>query len=464
MIKRVNSKLYFVFLICSIISIILLLSPFNDIENLSWLFLLPFSYFVFTTFLIFYIEKYDYYQSIIFYVFMIVVFARFVVSPLSTILNDRNIFYVYSLGYRKINHSILIMIGEMFFVYMLTYYRIKNSKRRIISYKKISLKKYNQINIFVLFMFVIVFLPLILLFNPSSLVPKNLTSISRSSDDISASLDGAILILSNSVRICILIISLHLCKRNHEKSNNWVWTFISLLIVALYLSTTIYTARLLFIFNTVTCVFILRKLYPSMSKNYIIIIFVIVVFVFFKITFYRYQYVVNASSTPIIAILKMLSQSFDNYFSGIINVANGINMSNLLKDKITIFTFINDFLGSTPYISNFIDQTNRANYLYNYDYLGHNNTALIIPLVANSYMYFKAFPFIYSIFMQYVILNINDKLEFLTLEYSFIYTFIGSYFAMYMGFNSQILFGKYVDLLFPMLLLFNLNKKISKVV
>lgn len=60
--------------------------------------------------------------------------------------------------------------------------------------------------------------------------------------------------------------------------------------------------------------------------------------------------------------------------------------------SVLISTFINDFTGSLPFISNYVNQANRINYYFNI-FNGMINESLIAPISGIGYVYFPAFPF-----------------------------------------------------------------------
>ena len=123
-------------------------------------------------------------------------------------------------------------------------------------------------------------------------------------------------------------------------------------------------------------------------------------------------------------------------------------------------SFINDFLGSIPVISSFVDQTDRINIYFN---LYHNvpKISLIIPMVGIGYAYFPIFPPIFTVICEWLLISVDYKLEMSKkIEYKYLYLYLGLYLSMCLGFNTQIIFAKFLIPFLPLLILFKINNKI----
>jgi hypothetical protein len=181
-----------------------------------------------------------------------------------------------------------------------------------------------------------------------------------------------------------------------------------------------------------------------------------------SISMYKFSWAIINAEKPLIQIFSVMSSQFQDYFSGPRTVAQAIKMKEMFGTQISLSTLINDFVGSIPFISNYVNQSNRLNVYFNlYNYIPVGNTSLIVPMVGCGYAYLGLiFAPIFTALCEFGAI----KLDFFyrkerRVEFQIIYIYAAIMLSLCMGFNTQIVFGFFVTTFIPLWLLFYCNKK-----
>ncbi|WP_157185199.1 hypothetical protein [Paenisporosarcina sp. TG20] len=452
-----------IFLIALGITIYTLLSIDNDTYKLLWL--LPLGYLLFT--LIYYgvLAKINYNYGVVFITANIIIFIRYVITPFSIVFSSS----YNGLGFgpnpseSSMSLAIALMLLELLVVYFITIFAVLHYSKKQKSYSKINSIAANILNnksIVVLFM--LVALPIVLVLSPDALMPNSLSSIGSNTDNFSdIQYSGLLLLIIPMIRLVFLLLSLSFIKGIYDKKNKGIAILLAWLVVFFYLSMLISTSRWSIVFSSILCMLVIAQLFPKTPKIFYGILISMTVIVFAAISIYKFSWALDSSLNPYRDIFNVLFGQFQEYFSGPRVVAQSLDMTEFFGSQIGISTIMNDFLGSLPFISNFIDQTDRTNIYFNL-YLEVGNVSHIIPLLGNSYAYLPLFPVFFTIIAQWLMVRFDFKSQNeKQIEFKYIYGYIGLFFAMSMGFNVQIIFGNFIAyFLFPWLL-FTLNRRFT---
>lgn len=423
---------------------------------------LPFSYMVVNFFYKYKMKKnYNKYTGgFIHKVALIVIFIRFVITPLSVALTGE---FYHSNTYtstESINLAILIMVFELVSIYITLYLARKYYSKRYVNTISHNIEMLN--NKFVLVLFVLLGTLIVFLVEPKLMIPQDFLVLNEDFQNIQLDLeyDGLYSTLATLVKPVAFIIVFSSIKKQYDSQNKKIYIWLSFFLVILLMGMNTGTKRWEIVFAGIIGLYLLKGSYGKIPKSLIVVASCAIFISFISVSLYKFSWVVQSSENPVKDIIIQMFGSFQDYFSGPRVVANSIEMERIYGRYIGLTTFINDFIGSIPVISNFVDQTDRINVYFNmYHYIPNN--ALIIPMVGIGYSYFPIFPFIFTIICEWLVIKIDYKLETSkTIEYKYLYLYFGLYVSMCLGFNTQIIFAKFLIPFIPLLILFKINEKI----
>lgn len=436
-------------------------------EYYSNIFLLPLFYAI--TELLFNrkIEKRSsYVGGFIYQVALIAIYIRYVITPLS--IGITGSFYAYYGGTivntssSNIQLAIFLMILELISVYITLYfarlyYSSKNNNCILNETQTIK-------NKVVLVSFLLLTIPIIIIIEPNLIIPSDLFLLSEdfSKEQLDMAYSGALNILSQMVRPTIFLVFMSEIKKKYNKTNKKIYTLLSFLLMVLFIGMYTGTTRWELVFAGIIGIYLFKSLYAKVPKTLLLATIVLITIAFFSASLYKFSWATKSSLNPIKDITFEMFGMMQDYFSGPRSVANSIEMKNAYTNQIGVTTFFNDFLGSIPILSRYIEQSNRINAYFNifhYRPIGH--TTLIIPMLGVGYSYFKIFPPIFSIVCYWLVIKFDYGLKkSKTLEYKYLYLYPGLYLAMAMGFNTQIIFTTILLRFLPLYILFKLNSLI----
>lgn len=442
--------------------IYILINNENYTYRLLWL--LPLMYVIATAMYLFIIKRINYKYGIVFFIANLVVFIRYVITPFTIVFSGlyNGIGFGINPTSHNVNTAIVLMVLELVTVYFFSCFVLIHYKRRqIIEMKQTNTNFILMKNKTIIMIFLILSLPVLVLLDPSFLLPKTLESFNEFAAIVpQIPFVGVFMLLVPAVRLSLLLIILSSIKNVYDntKKHN-ILISIAWFIVFIYLTILLSTSRWTLVFSAIACLSLMSKLFPKTPKLYYIIICGLTIFSFIVVSTHKFSWAIQSSTNPIFDILRVLASQFQEYFSGPRVVAQSIEMVENYGHKFGIVTLFNDFIGSVPYVSKFIDQTDRINVYFN-NYLSIGNVSQIIPMIGNGYAYFPYFPMIFSVIAHVFMI----KFDYLTtvernLEFYYIYVFTGLFFAMSMGFNVQIIFGNFLSSLLVPLMIFSINKK-----
>lgn len=391
---------------------------------------------------------------------IVVTFIRYVVTPLVLIISGYYSGFGSSPTEETMLYAFLLMIYEMIAVFITINLVGRNLKGNIV--KEISRNNYLRSS-FVLFLFS-VFALLYLLKFPNILVPNNLLIIKDEIKQFTLDFQfsGALILINACLRIAILIMILDFFKRRYDRLPIFSYPLLSSIALISYLALMTGIARWDILISAFVGTYILVWLYPEYSKIIRLSIFSVVGIAIISITVYKFFHITSFDEIQLRLFLEEIFKQFQAYFSGPRNVGQAIEMNNSLGGNISFITLINDFIGSIPGVSSFINQADRINMYYNYHIYGTLFFASqIIPMIGVGYSYFG---FIGAPFFTVICIYLSLKFGLMTLnedriEFKYIYSYASIWLALCMGFNTQIIFGWFATIFIPMYILFSLNRK-----
>lgn len=268
---------------------------------------------------------------------------------------------------------------------------------------------------------------------------------------------GAIKIDFYMFKAFLLCEALKYCFKKYELSNNIVYAILSILAIGIYSFLMISMSRWNIIFPLIFYFIVSKQVF---KKKIIILDFIVAIVLgiaLVKITYAKFSFLfADGEKKNFLKIIEVLSSQVQEYFSGIRPVAQGIQTAHEFKKQITFTTFFNDFAGSIPYASHFIDQTNRINYYFNVLVKGPNQDATqIMPMITIGYSYFGiVFSGIFTFISIFISCKLSSKANDTNNILQRFALIIGTFwFSMCLGFNTQIIWGNFISSIVPILLL-----------
>lgn len=468
-VKRYKVEIVFLkiikFILLFIVTIIIYSLCYD--ETYKIISLLPFSYMVVD---FFYISRSNddnkYIGGLIYRIALIVIFIRYVVTPLSIALTGE--FYASYNGYRiytseeSIKLAVFLMIFELIGVYIILFFATKYYSKK---YSKIISNKAEPINNkFVLLIFALFVIIILLLTEPNLLIPTDFLILSKEFQKIqlNTSYDGVYYILARLVKPVVFLILFSNFKEKYDINHKKIYIWLSCILVILFMGLYTDTQRWEIVFAGIVGIYLLKVTYNNIPRMLILVVIIIMSISFLSISLYKFSWAIQTSVNPVKDVIIEMLGMFQEYFSGPRVVANSIEMYNVYGKNINLSTFINDFTGSIPGVSKYVDQSDRINTYFNmYHNRPYGHTPLIIPMVGIGYSYFPIFPPIFTMICYWFIIKFDYKLEASnSIEFKYLYLYPGLYLAMSMGFNTQIIFTTFLQRFLPLFILFKINQSV----
>jgi hypothetical protein len=390
----------------------------------------------------------------------IIMFIRYVIIPYTLTLQNSNI---YSFGPEPTTNSydiaILLMLYELCVIMLVIFF----ISHRIYIMTNITKNKV-EVTKPVLPLLVFSILSFLYLKQfPGVIAPNNLFIITKDiiGPVIDVQFDGAIVLLAYTAKLSFFLIILQVIIERYQKRNGTsgnLYSLLALLAILGYIGLNTGNQRWGFIIPAIVFMFLIHETFPKQFKIISVIVIPIVIIMFLSISIKKFMWD-TTSSHSISFYINMFTGQLQMYFSGPQLVAQGIETIQQFSSRITASTLINDFGGSLPYFSRSFDQLDRINRYFNMYLFGNaDNTSQIMPMISIGYAYFSVFgaPFfsILCIFLS-MVFDIKAKIA-NDLKYKYVYTYTSLWCALSMGFNTQIVFGWFIQLGI-LLLIFKIN-------
>lgn len=404
-------------------------------------------------------EKYN--GGFLYAVAQVVIFVRYMITPFTIALSGA--FYARRIptSVGSINLAVALMIYELISIYVTHFVARKYYTKRFGTAVETSATAVK--NKFVLWVFLLTSLPVLLLTDTSLVFPTDFFVLGDTymNPQLEVSNEGLFFSLAMLVKPVMFLLAFSYIKEKHDRHGGSASIWLSFVLVAVFMGMHTGTKRWGIRFTAIIGIYLIRVSYDKLPKHLLVGIVSLMCVSFLSASLYKFAWIVQGSSRPFRDIIVAMLEMFQDYFSGPRAVANSLDMLRAYGSSIGLSTLVNDYAGSIPVVSRYIDQMDRINVYFN---LYHNldKTSLIMPMVGIGYAYFPVFPPVFTVLHQWLLIRMDYRLETSrSIEFRYLYLHIGLYLAMCIGFNTQIIFARLLIPFLPLLVLFNLNRKIS---
>ncbi len=427
----------------------------------DYIFLIPFAYTIgMIVFIVALNNKRIYGLKLIFYIAHTLIYIRYVVSPFFTVFTSE--FTSWGWGpdpsYKQILMAEILMCIEIWFILLVQYVAIvKFSKRKYTNKIQYAKSCNYEENILLLLIFSIVAFAIVILVQPSLLVMDEYFIYTGEQKLNDVSMQGMFVILADTFKKVFIIISLIICKKGYDKKNNKVFLLLAVIAVAINMALNSGGTRIKMIFALILGAYFLHYIFGKIPKIFYVAGFLLCGISFISVSVVKFSYAIAGSYNPINDVLTIMLGQFQDYFAGPRLVGQMIDLNTIYEESIGISTFFNDFLGSVPILSNYIDQTNRINYYFNiYNHM--RNQTLIAPILGIGYCYCPIFPFFFTMIFEYYVIKLDYCMAATNkITYKYLYAYMGYICAMCMGYSTQNIYAEFISTFVPLFIVFKIN-------
>ncbi|ELC8443057.1 hypothetical protein QYB59_002086 [Clostridium perfringens] len=436
--KLKNLTIVYLNFIVATISLIYVIEKNNNIDYAN-LFLLPLAYLVMSLFFLNMIIKVIRGRSIVLKIIFVVNWIRYILMPYFMVKFNNYSGYGLDPNKLSLDKAIFFMIYELIASMILIYILSKKNSTFKLSNdnQKLEFLKNKSIVIFGIF---------------SCFILRRIVFS-----------DGAQVIMNNLIDTSIFLLIMSIINKKYLESRVGFYKVLALIVIFFNMIFSMTTSRWNIIIVIIASLILYKDIFGALSK-YLIIAGVLIFMIFFiKISYEKFSWISVTSDGQLSDLINAMISQIQDYFSGPRTIAQSIEMKELYSSEISFTTMINDYLGSVPIVSNFINQHDRINYYFNwYIFSVENKTTLIIPMISIGYIYFGAMlsP-IFSLFCIWFVIKIeNYVMRKNILEFKYVFMKILFMLSMYGGFNTQIIFGNFVSGVLPVYIFLLINKKV----
>lgn len=435
----------------------------NSSDMYEYIFLLPLLYSIVSAlFFISISSKRTYRLNLIYYFSNAVIFIRYVVTPFFTVYSDGLV----SWGWgpdpspKVMLQAIVLMCFEEVAVFVTLYVAIRHYSRVVSEgAQHRAVDAYGE-HLGVIGIYGILAFLLVLAVKPSQVLPADLNSdnvqtvATRQAEDTAGS--GIFVILGDTSKIVLFCLLLILCKRAYDRWHSGFFVLCAIVVVLVNVYFNISITRMRMIFAVIVGLYFLNLLFRKIPKIVYVLAATICTVGFINISLFKFSYALNGTNDVQLMLATMTAQ-FQDYFAGPRLVGQMINMHSAYHNQIGLSTFVNDFLGSVPFVSNFIDQSDRINLYFN-TYNNINNSTLIAPVLGTGFCYFPPFPFFFTMLFEFLAIKFDSLMGSTTrISYRYLYAYMGYCCSMCMGYSTQNIFAVFVSTFIPLLVLLKVN-------
>lgn len=397
-------------------------------------------------------------NSIIVSLFSFILFIKFVITPLLFIISGDNVqgFIFKEVSIQAKNIAFIIMGLEIFSCLAIIQYFYIGSER---DNSEIILKKQN--NIFLIFM-ALFSGSLFFIFGELStrynffIIHEELEKFS-----LEAVGSGLIGIMADMILVLPPLIFLSYFKVKFDLTGKKYYFLLSLLLIIPFILFFKGSSRFSVFIPAITWMIILSMLYPSYKKVIKYSIITILTIVITSITLYK-QFGVTSGSVGQSLNLNIpeLAVTLNAYFSGLYNVAYAIDMQNFLNNLSGFNLFINDLFKNLMYFSSFVDSKDTSSVIFNnYLYNNSGQADQIIPMSAQSYLYFGILGApVLNVICTYLMILFNNKSKLESkLGYKYAYIFLSIYFSLSVILSINSIYPVVFNVIIPLLIILRVN-------
>lgn len=469
---HINNKWFLLSLSAIVFSFITLIIGHSDRE--AYLCVIPFVYSIASSIFYHSLIKCKFYKKgILYYCFNAIIYIRYVITIIGSAIPQNEVIWKGwgpSVSDKAFFIAIGLLSGEIvvvFFVQYLTIFAFEKKLRKEYALCRVSRysSHYKREHVGVLLFFAILIFPIVLIASPNLIIPTNFFIISDDAsginlDNTDIPLQGMYVILSNAVKACLFIALLILCKKQYDKKRSIFYKLIAYLDIFLYLAFKTSTNRMTMILILTLGLYFIHSMFDGISVGVILGGGAIVLVSFVSASLIKFKYVLGEHPS-LEKMMSMFAPQLQDYFAGPKLVGQMIDLKINGMYTINFQTFINDFLGSVPFVSNYIDQANRINEIFCL-YNNVKNSTLIAPILGTGYCYFPFFPFVFSVIFTTLVIFFDYRMQTTSkLSYKFVYGRMGFIVALFLAYSVQTIYAEVVSVYVPMIVLLKFNDYIS---
>lgn len=391
----------------------------------------------------------------------IIAFIKYSLSILIVVINKD--FYtptIYStiISSNTYSKAIIYMIIELLVVFF-TVELFSDSIYRREKKELNNNEKYEKFKIKPLFLIPLLIITGLIFVYPNSFFP-DLSILSKDSYLVIKETDTSIIpVLFLALKTIVMCILINNCIVKFQKTNRSRYVLFSYILIMIFCFLNIGSSRRTMILPLLLFVMITLNIFKGKGKTFLISAIVILSLLFSSITVYKMFWLFKENSS-FSYVFKTSLEGTQEYFSSIRPIAIGLDTLYKYDGNITIGTFINDFAGSTPFISQFINQNNRINFYYNLNAINGVNTSQIVPMIIVSKAYFGTILSGLLTFLHIIILMLIEK-KLKKNNNNFLNNYLNMYllfcFATVLNSNTQMIYSRILLNYFIPLLLLKFN-------
>lgn len=395
-------------------------------------------------------------------VFNIILFIRYVIVPFTRSLGG-----YYTGVASPLSESVQIGIWIMLYELLVTFIMIFFFAKKFYVKKDNGIKKINYINNNVILFGLLLLALGVLAMYPGLAARYNFVIFSEGIDrqSIDLNFSGFFSLLLDWGRFILPLLLVNHLSKKYYNTLKFRYVFLSIVIIIPNLLISVDASRFSILVPTISWSVLLGKLYPVYRKRIISFFALLSVVVLISLTLYKqfgYTTTNQSLSEPLDA--SVVAHTFDVYFSGVNNMGFAIDMTRKFDNVIDIKTFLNDLLYNTAFIGRNVDSNNLTPTWFNYAiYNSQGVVDQIIPISGQGYAYLGILlsP-TFLVIALLLMMKLDGKLyKENRPEFIYLLTYMTVFLSMPMMLNVSIIKPIFTNMVFPLLLIFVVNRKIS---
>ncbi len=440
----------------------------NENRLYDYIFLIPLTYGLNILWFSFAVkDRKNYGLQIVFYVSQLLMYFRYVLTPFFTVFSASFTSWGWGIdpSYGEMLIAEILMCVELSLIFFVQFLAIrKYSGQKYMKRIQTANVENREERIWILCIYAVIACTLVLFVQPQMLLKEEYFTYSGVQAIKEVPFQGMFVILADTFKKIFIIIILIICKKGYDKRKNYFFVFIAVVALAINMALNSGGTRIHMIFALLIGVYCLNYIFGKIPTAFYVAGGLLCFISFINVSVVKFSYAIVGEAEPIRAVVTVMFGQFQDYFAGPRLVGQMINVKEVYGESIGISTFFNDFFGSVPIVSNYIDQTNRINYFFNM-YCNMQNQSLIAPILGIGYCYCPFFPFFFMMIFEYFVIKLDYHVAATNrITYKYLFSYMGFICAMCMGYSTQNLYAQFVSGFLPMYVLFKFNDKVRFVV
>ena len=268
-------------------------------------------------------------------------------------------------------------------------------------------------------------------------------------------------LLFYSFKMIVMGLLINKFIKKYKETEKGRYILLSYLVIIIYSLLNISTSRVNIILPFVFFFLLTSNIFKNKAKFYNAIMIVLLCVIFSIVSVYKNPWKYTDSDKVVNNIVEFFTD-IQEYTSSMLPTAVGIQAIDYYKNEITLYTLFNDFFGSVPGLSRYINANNRIYRYYNLYALNGSSMSQIIPMTISSAAYFSPFLCFLLVDLCVILLMffekkiVYDNSNFLN---NYLYIYLLFIFASCLNSNVQMLAGRIFSNFAPTFLILTFNQK-----